>query len=308
MKNIASLLFCFIFLSVIQVPAQSIAREWNEQLLEAIRSDYARPTVHARNLFHSSVLIYDAWAVFDSEAQTVFLGKTFGGYNCSFTGINEPENVSSARHEVMSYAMFRLLNHRFANSPNSVTTLTEIQDLFHNLGYDESITSIDYSSGSYAALGNYLAEQMIAFGLQDNSNEAFDYANIFYTITNEPLILEIYQDENPLIDPNKWQPLSFSIFIDQSGNPAPGITPSFLSPEWGQVTPFALKQENLEILNDGFDSYVYNNPGPPVYIQESTGNGIEDPYKWHFALVAAWSAHMDPNDPNTYGYFSSVYW
>ena len=32
----------------------SVAREWNEALLQAIRTDFARPTVHARNLFHSS--------------------------------------------------------------------------------------------------------------------------------------------------------------------------------------------------------------------------------------------------------------
>ena len=43
-----------------EVNAQSVAREWNEVLLEAIRDDYARPTVHARNLFHTSVVMYDA--------------------------------------------------------------------------------------------------------------------------------------------------------------------------------------------------------------------------------------------------------
>lgn len=40
---------------------QSVARQWNEVLLEAIREDFARPTIHARNLFHTSVAIYDAW-------------------------------------------------------------------------------------------------------------------------------------------------------------------------------------------------------------------------------------------------------
>ena len=32
----------------------SVARQWNEVLLECIRNDKARPTVHARNLFHTS--------------------------------------------------------------------------------------------------------------------------------------------------------------------------------------------------------------------------------------------------------------
>ena len=32
----------------------SVARQCNEEVLGAMRSDYARPTVHARNLFHVS--------------------------------------------------------------------------------------------------------------------------------------------------------------------------------------------------------------------------------------------------------------
>ena len=63
---------------------QSVAREWNEVLLEAIRSDFARPTVHARNLFHTSMVMYDAWAVFDSQAETIFLGKSYGGFYTPF--------------------------------------------------------------------------------------------------------------------------------------------------------------------------------------------------------------------------------
>lgn len=40
----------------------SIAREWNEVILESIRNDFARPTIHGRNLFHTSIAMYDAWA------------------------------------------------------------------------------------------------------------------------------------------------------------------------------------------------------------------------------------------------------
>jgi hypothetical protein len=43
-------------------PAQhSVTRQWNEMLLDAIRLDFARPTIHARNLFHVSAAMYDAW-------------------------------------------------------------------------------------------------------------------------------------------------------------------------------------------------------------------------------------------------------
>ena len=291
--------FLILFSFFQQANTQSVAREWNEQLLNAIRTDFARPTVHARNLFHTSVLMYDAWAIFDENAQTVFLGKTFGGFPCVFNGIEipDPENIDEARKEIISYAMFRLLNHRFENSPGSVNALASFSTFFANLGYDANFTSSDYSTNSYAALGNYMAEQMIAFGLQDGSNEAFNYANIYYTPSNEPLVLDVYSDTNDLNNPNSWQPLGFDVFIDQSGNPFPLNTPAFLSPEWGQVTPFCLKNEDLQVLNHNFDCYVYKNPGPPAYIQESNGDGIDDPYKWYFSLVASWSSHMDPDDP-----------
>lgn len=289
------LIVCFTLFPTIGNAQHSVAREWNEELLEAIRRDYARPTIHARNLFHSSILMYDAWAVFNSTAETLFLGKSFAGYTVDFNGIATPSDVDAATHEIMSYALYRLLTHRFANSPNATTTLAAFTTRFQSYGYDVNFTSTDYSGGSYAALGNYFAEKMIAFGMQDGSNEADEYDNMYYDPINDPLILDLYQD-NTAIDPNRWQPLAFDVYIDQAGNITPQNTPDFLSPEWGQVKPFCLEASDLEIINNGFDCYVYNNPGAPVYIQNSAENGIEDPYKWHFALVVAWSAHLDPAD------------
>lgn len=308
-KKLLFPILCIVFtiISPKLYAQHSVAREWNEQLLEAIRKDFARPTVHARNLFHASVLMYDAWAIFDNAAKPVFLGTTFGGYYTEYTPIAMPIDKNEARKEIMSYAVFRLLMHRFENSPNAMETLASLETFFSSLGYDKNNTSLDYSDGSYAALGNFMASKMIDFGFQDGANEENAYENQFYESVNTPLALELYAD-NGGIDPNRWQPLAFDVFIDQSGNPFPLNTPDFLSPEWGEVTPFALQSADLEILNNDFDSFVYNNPGAPAYIQDSNENGIEDPYKWHFSLVISWSAHLDPSDdeiinisPNTIG-------
>src|SRR5260221_6494927 len=95
----------------------SVARQWDEVLIAAIRQDLARPTVHARNLFHTSIAMYDAWAVYDTLAQTYFLGKTVGGYSCPFAGIAPPADLHAAREEAISYATYRLLTHRFSKSP-----------------------------------------------------------------------------------------------------------------------------------------------------------------------------------------------
>tara|TARA_B110000090_G_scaffold210076_1_gene269845 strand:+ start:6042 stop:8231 length:2190 start_codon:yes stop_codon:yes gene_type:complete len=293
-------LFIFLFLFIAIIPTKlnsqhSIARQWNEQLLEAIRNDFARPTVHARNLFHSAALMYDAWAIFNNSAQPIFLGTTFGGYYTDFAPIEIPIDKNEASKEIMSYAVFRLLMHRFENSPNTMETLASLEEFFSSLGYDKNMTSLDYSDGSYAALGNYMASKMIDFGLQDGANEENAYENRFYETVNNPLVLDLYES-NDEIDPNRWQPLAFDVFIDQSGNPFPLNTPNFLSPEWGEVTPFSLQNTDLEILTTNFDSYVYNNPDPPVYIQTSNENGIDDPYKWHFSLVISWSAQLDATD------------
>ena len=61
-------LLLFLALTPVAIGAQnaephSVARQWNEALLEAIRNDFARPVVHARNLYHVSAAMYDCWSL-----------------------------------------------------------------------------------------------------------------------------------------------------------------------------------------------------------------------------------------------------
>ena len=49
-------------------PEWSVARRWDEALLDAIRRALPNPPVHARNLFHMSVAMWDAWAAYDPTA------------------------------------------------------------------------------------------------------------------------------------------------------------------------------------------------------------------------------------------------
>lgn len=279
------------------LPQHSVARQWNEALLGSIRKDFARPPIHARNLFHFSVAVYDAWAVYDEVAATYLLGKTVDGYVCPFNGINAPADVHAAREEAISYAAYRLLRHRFKNSPNAAFTMAKLDSLLATLGYDASNTSTDYSTGSPAAMGNFVAQSVIDFGLQDGSNEPNNYAYVDYKPFNPPLITLL--PGNPdIIDPNRWQPLTLTVFIDQAGNIIPGNTPKFICPEWGRVSPYALTQADLSIhKRDGSEFRVYHDPGPPVYL-DTTGarGGLSDDYKWTFSLVSIWQSHLDPSD------------
>ena len=99
---------------------------------------------------------------------------------------------------------------------------------------------------------------------------------------------------NPdLEDEWRWQPFALDYFVDQGGNVIIGGYPGALSPEWGQVTPFSLSANNLDIYRrDGFDYWVYYDPGPPPLI----GAEGDEYYKWGSAQVAIWSGHLDPTD------------
>lgn len=295
-KGVFTLCLSLIF-PLISGAQHSVARQWNEVLLNAIRNDLARPTVHARNLFHTSVLLYDAWAVYDELAETYFLGKRTGNYSCAFEGVNTPQNIKAAQEEAMSYAAFRLILHRFLTSPGVVQTYNSAYALMNSLGYETAFTTTDYGTDNPAALGNYLAEQMILFGQQDGANENLYYSNLHYRPVNPPLV--VIRPGNPVLpDPNRWQPLTLDIFIDQAGNEIPGNTPPFLSPEWGSVIPFALSKNDLSIYErDGVEWSVYHDPGPPPYVNTPSTEGyLPEEYKWGFELVSTWSAQLDPND------------
>ena len=297
MKNILLSLFLLPILIVTghSQNHHSVARQWNEALLQAIRNDFARPPVHARNLFHTSIALYDAWAAYDEEAETFFLGKTFGNYTCRFEDMPATSDIQKARETAMSYAAYRLITHRFARSPKIALTQAYLDSLFQSFGYDPSFESTDYSTGSAAALGNYLAKELITFGLQDGSNEENDYTNQYYYPRNGALAPAL-PGVGFLRDPNRWQPLSFELFIDQSGNPIPGGSPPFISPEWGQVIPFALTSSELTTYEyDGFNYLVYHDPGEPCYLDFS-GEGRSKEYQWNFSMVATWGAHHNPND------------
>lgn len=274
----------------------SIARMWNEALLQAIRQDYARPTVHARNLFHSSVVMYDAWSVFDSEAHPYMLGKDIHGFFTEYKGFASSANIVDDRNRAISYAMYRLLSHRFKNSPKSEANQKIFDDLMMTLDYDISFESTNYSNGSAAALGNYIGESMIQYGLQDGSNEANDYVNRFYEPVNNP-ILPAFPGNPDIEDPNRWQPIILDVYIDQSGNVIVGGGSPFLSPEWGQVHPFSLTNEELTVYNrDGQEYRVYMDPGSPPMMNPDVDGESTEQYRWNFSLVSCWSAHLDPSD------------
>ena len=276
----------------------SVARLWNEALLEAIRDDFARPTVHARNLFHSSVAMYDVWAIYDDVASPYIIGNTVNGFSSVLEDFTPNEDLDVSTEKAISYAMYRLLSHRFQNSPGVDETQARLDLLMDRLGFDTSITSLLYEDGDAAAFGNYVAQTLIDYGLQDGSREATGYDNAYYEPVNDPYALDANSGVNPPInDPNRWQPLALDIFIDQGGEIIDEDTPPFLSPEWGNVFGFALKEEDkVTYQRDGNDFHVFHDPSDPPYVSWTEENADSDAYKWGFTMVSVWQSHLDQND------------
>ncbi len=285
-------------LSVTSVPDNiSVARIWNEALLEAIRGDFARPTVHARNLFHTSVAMYDAWAIYDTDAKPYLIGNTVHNFSSELKDVTPVESVEESQNKAISYAAYRILTHRFQSSPSAESSLERFDLIMSQLGYDTSYTSSAYESGNAADLGNYIGQILINFGLTDNSNEINDYENNYYAPTNPPIELNVSEKNTGVIDPNRWQPLTFDTFIDQSGNQIIGSTPEFLGPEWGNVLPFALSDDDKSVYQRDGDNYTtYHAPSTPPQLDLTSQTESSKQYLWNFSLVSLWSSHLDPTD------------
>ena len=269
MRTVA-LLFCqliwFVPNGQAQLPeGETIAHLWNEEVLEGIRNDFARPTVHARNLLHTSIAMFDIWAAYEEgPTETFLLGKTWAGFTCPFEGVDIPDSeeaLLAAREEAISYAVYRIMTHRFGDTPDGEITMFNINTQMAMLGYDIGVTTTDYQNDGPAALGNYVAEQVIAFGMQDGANEAEGYAADCYQPINPNIQPEMPGNPDVIV-PTAGSRLS-SRFIDQSGNPSTDI-PEFVGLNGGKLCRSLWILLTWNFWTATVARFTYGKPGAPV--------------------------------------------
>lgn len=279
---------------------QSVARQWSEVMLNCIRKDFARPTVQARTIAHASWAMYDAYAIYDGAMEPYLIGHTVGPYTSYFAGVPIPDDVTAAQEEAISFAMYRWLTYRFQTTtpPGNWNNFMSgyINNLMNSLGYDATNTSTDYTDGDPAKLGNFIAQELINYGLLDGTNKANNHANQYYAPVNGDIWADL--PGNPYcIDPNRWQPLSLTVQIDdQSGQPIPNSSPA-LTHEWGDAVPFSLTEDQAVVYNrDEHDWTVYLDPGTPPLLDTTVQTGLEDLYKWGYFTNVLWHSYHDPSD------------
>jgi hypothetical protein len=246
---------------------RSVARVWDEALLDAIRRDVPAPTVHARNLFHTSAAMWDAWAAYDPDADGYFVHQKL-----------EADDVRAARETAISYAAYRILLWRYSRAAGLQETFDELVDTMRSLCY-----RIDYVSTegvSPAALGNRIAAAAIAYGERDGSLEQQRYVDTDYRPVNAPLV--VAEPGAEMTDPNRWQPLALAQIVAQNGLPIPGNVQRFVGPHWGHVKGFALPPS---------DDGTPIDPGPPPRLGET-----DAAFERAAVEVIRDSSYLDPSD------------
>lgn len=248
----------------------SAARVWDEQTIAAIRLDLPRPPVHARNLYHVSAAMWDAWAAYDTHADQVFHHERATS-----------NNIEVDRATTISFAAYRLIRYRYSKANGAATTLAALDAQFAAMGYDA--TNTDQTSNTPAALGNRIFQTIHDFGLTDGSNEANNYApNNGYAPENLPLILAF--PGTTMENPNHWQPLAFAYQVTQNGIVLGASVQAFVAPHWAGVTPFAITR------NDPTKPYLQ--PAPPPVL----GGATDGLFKSDFETVIQYSSTLDPSE------------
>lgn len=247
--------------------AKSVARMWNEVLLDAVRRDLPAPTVHARNLFHTSAGMFDAWAAYDAVAVGVFVDES-----------HQADDVAAARHEAISYAAYRILESRYLNAAGASDSIPEFDDLMEALCYPIDNETTD--GNDPAALGNRIAATILERSSSDGANEG-DSSDSGYVPVNRALI--VAESGTAMTDPNRWQPLQIGQMISQNGIPVENGVQEFIDPHWGYVTSFALPPPGPNGLP--------LDPGDPPYF----GDPVSDQAFKDAALeVIRFSSILDP--------------
>ncbi|MFK7836339.1 MAG: DUF6851 domain-containing protein [Sulfitobacter sp.] len=211
----------------------SLVGQWNEVMLEAIRTDGASPTPTTYHLHLTTAAVYDAWAAYD--------GQAYGYYSDIVRPVEEHTDANKAM--AVSYAFHEML----------VTFFPEQEALFDSfmaeLGFDPAAqgdgATDPITVAKLAVQGVWNART------EDGSNRENGYADTTgYAPINDPQEGADGAPGGAEFDPNHWQPLRVptGTLLDENGHPTyddndpTTFTDQIaLTPHWGGVKGFGLE-------------------------------------------------------------------
>jgi Na+-translocating ferredoxin:NAD+ oxidoreductase RnfD subunit len=205
---------------------QSVARAWDEAAVAALRAGGEAEPVEARDLFHLSAAMWDAWAAYDPHAHGFFVDAKAGSTS----------NVAASRDAAISFAAYRLLLWRASFGSNLAHVFASLTNRLRSLCYSPDFTRT--TGDSPASIGNRIAATAIAYGENDGSLESLHYIDPSYVAQNEPLI--VGQPGSTVHDATFWQPLALGEVAERGLAGVPAKIQTFVGAQWGRVRGFAL--------------------------------------------------------------------
>lgn len=239
--------------------ATTIVNDWVDLALIAVENTPSTggpitgPTSASRAYGILGTAMYDAWAAYEPTPISTLLGDS----------LQRPslENTEQNKVQAVSYASYRVLSELFPDQ----------QTLFRNqmvaLGFDPDNNSTDSSTA--AGIGNIMAETLMQSRRVDGSNQLNNYSD---TTGYEPVNITLPGEEPLVIDMNLWTAEHRPI----DDLDAPIQTP--LTPQWGEVTPFALSSGDQFRAPDPLAFLL--DPSATANLQDGTitrGDGTEVP-------------------------------
>lgn len=210
-------------------PTPSISVVWDRAVQQAAIDTAYGPTIVSRAYAMVHTAMFDAWAAYDEKAIATQLGDALQRPKVEITEDN--------KKEAMSFAAYRVLTDLFPDYA------ADFDELMNELGFDPSNTTTDTTTA--AGIGNVSAEALLAFRHEDGSNQKGDNPEGILDVPYSDI--SNYEPVNPPGDPidiEYWTPERVPI----DAKPGTEIKiQSFLTPHWGNVTPFAESSSQIEI-------------------------------------------------------------
>ncbi len=208
----------------------TISYRWNQMSLAAVRHEISPlPPVVARSLFIVHTSMYDAWAAYEPTAEGAVTGKTL-----DLTGSDEDQA------KAVSVAAYWAINDQFPDFDKDTKAPAAL--LKELVGEPNPSPA----AGSPEAVGLAAAKAVTESRQNDGSNEGNGYAepaDNIYGVWKEGAVPGL----------SNWTPLKVPTgkVRDEKGEPVVDLSKpesfeqqEFVTPHWGQTTPFALTSGN----------------------------------------------------------------
>jgi len=194
---------------------------WDRAVQEAVIETSPGPTIASRTYAMVHTAMYDAWSAYEDTPVSTNLGDDLQR--------PEAENTVENKSEAMSHAAYQVLVELYPEQK-------EIFDrVMQDMGYAPCDACTDVTTP--AGIGKISAQALLDERQGDGANQLGNEPGSDGTPYSDYTGYEPTNEAGNVQDIERWTP---DLLIDSNEIDESFISQEFLTPQWGQVTPFAL--------------------------------------------------------------------